>query len=61
MIKDNANAYASNYYEKMKSDPDFVAKRQAYHAEWQKKNKDKWNAYIREWRRKKKAERSENG
>ena len=46
----------NQYYEKMKSDPDFVAKRKAYHAEWQKKNKDKWNAYVREYRRKKKRD-----
>lgn len=60
MIKDNEKAYTNRYYEKMKGDPDFLAKRKAYHAEWQKKNKDKWNAYVREYR-KKRAERSENG
>lgn len=53
MIKDNEKAYANRYYEKMKGDPDFLAKRKAYHAKWQRENKDKWNAYVREYRRKK--------
>ena len=49
------------YHEKLKHNPEVMAKRAAYHAEWQKENKDKWNAYVREYRRKKRAERSENG
>jgi hypothetical protein len=52
--------YFKNYYEtKVKNNPEKKAKISAYHAEWQKKNKDKWNAYRREWRRRKKCVESE--
>lgn len=42
------------YYKKhIKNNPDAVAKRAKYHAEWRKKNKDKWTAYAKEYQRKK--------
>jgi hypothetical protein len=56
---EKVKASAKKAYEKRKNDPDYIARERAYHAEWQRKNKDKWNAYKREWRRKKKE--SENG
>lgn len=52
---DRVKAYAKKQYERKKQDPDYIARERAYHAKWQRENKDKWNAYCREWRRKKKA------
>lgn len=43
------------YYEAHKSDPEYMAKRSAYHAEWQRKNKDILSAYRKERRRKMKG------
>lgn len=52
--KDNAKAY-----EKHKNDPEYKAKRNDAVKRWQKNNRDKWNAYCREYyKRKKLAERS---
>lgn len=31
--------------------------RTAYHNEWQRKNREKYNAYLKAWRAKKKAEK----
>lgn len=45
----------SRYYEKHKDDPEFKAKRADICARWQEKNRDKWNAYQREYRRNRKA------
>lgn len=56
---DKVKRYAKKHYEQMKGNPDYDAKRKAYHAEWQKKNKDKWNAYLREWRKKQKRDCTE--
>jgi hypothetical protein len=52
--------YHKKRYDKVvKHNPEAMAKRAAYHAEWQRQNKDKLNAYQRERRRKKKE--SANG
>ena len=39
------------YYEKIRNNPEEKAKRAEYHAKWQRENKDKWNAYHNEYRR----------
>ena len=39
------------WYEKHKNDPEFIAKRKAYHDKWLNENRDKWNTYNRERRR----------
>lgn len=44
-----------SYYANHKDDPEFKAKRAANHKSWQEKNRDKWNAYHREYRRNRKA------
>lgn len=60
--RESLQEYHKKRYDKVvKHNPEIMAKRAAYHAEWQRQNKDKLNAYQRERRRKKKAERSENG
>ena len=52
--------YCKNYYEtKIKTNPEKMAKRSANHAKWQRENKDKWNAYRNEWRRRKRLAESE--
>ena len=52
--RDNAKAYA-----KHKNDPERMAKRRESTKRWREKNRDKWNAYCREYyNRKKLAERS---
>lgn len=43
--------YCRQYYHDHKDDPEYKAKDYARHLEWQKKNKDKWNAYLREYRK----------
>lgn len=49
--------YAKKYYqEKRKNDPEYKAKQKAYHAEWQRKNKDRLNAQRRDRRKKEKQE-----
>lgn len=60
MITAKQREYNKKYYEeKIKNNPEAKAKRDAYHAEWQRKNKDKWNAYHNEYRRQKKLSKSE--
>ena len=51
------------YYEQnIKTNPEALAKRAEYHAEWQRENKEKWNAYNNEYRRRKKIEsEADNG
>lgn len=44
-----------SYYANHKDDPEFKAKQAANHKSWQEKNRDKWNAYHREYRRNRKA------
>lgn len=43
------------YEERVKNNPEELAKRAEYHAKWQRENKDKWNAYLKEYRQRKKA------
>ena len=43
------------YYAEHKDDPEYKAKRGANYKRWREKNKDKWNAYQREYRRKRKG------
>jgi hypothetical protein len=68
--------YFKNYYEtKVKTNPEKMAKRVATATAWQKKNKgktvdaaakwkrkdkDKWNAYQREWAKRKRLAESED-
>ena len=52
-IKEKRRANSKKYYETHKNDPEYAAKRKAYHAEWQRKNKDRVNEYRRERRKKK--------
>lgn len=53
--------YHKQYYEKIvKTNPEKMTKRAAYHAEWQRKNKDKWNAYRKKRRMQKKLAESES-
>ena len=49
-------AESLEYYHKKKDDPEFKAYRSAYHAKWQRENKDRWNAYNNEYRRKRKEQ-----
>ena len=44
---------SKHYYEKIKNNPEELQKRAEYHAKWKRENKDKWNAYHNEYRRKK--------
>ena len=44
------------YHEVTKNNPEQMAKRNEYHAKWQRENRDKWNAYVREYRRRKRDE-----
>ena len=41
-------------YDKIKNDPEAMAKRKAYHAQWQRDNKDKVKAYNTTYQAKKK-------
>ena len=36
------------YRERHKNDPEYKAKRKAHHQKWLEKNREKWNAYMRE-------------
>lgn len=55
--KSSYTDYYKRYYENVvKSNPEKMAKRAAYHAEWQRKNKDRWQAYRKKRRMQKKAE-----
>lgn len=45
------------YHTKVKNNPEAKAKKAAYHAEWQRKNKEKLNAYRREYRKRKKEQK----
>ena len=48
-----------HYETKVKTNPEKMAKMYADHADWQRKNRDKWNAYQREWQRRKRLAESE--
>ncbi len=53
--KELLNQRAKRYYhEKVKNDPVAKAKRAEYHAKWQRENKEKFNAYHSEYRKRKK-------
>ena len=47
---------AKSYYERHKNDEDFKARIKAAQKRWREKNRDKWNAYYREYRNRKKLE-----
>lgn len=52
--KEKMKQYAKTAYEKhVKNNPEAKAKRAAYHAKWQRENKEKWNAYMKEYRQRK--------
>ena len=44
------------YRERHKNDPEYKAKRKAHHQKWLEKNREKWNAYMRERSQAKKNE-----
>ena len=44
-------ANKSKWYEEHKNDPEYKARRDATTRRWVKKNRDKWNAYQREYKR----------
>ena len=49
-------AFAKEYYHTVaKNDPAAMARRYEYHAEWQRVNKDRFNAYHNEYRRKRRS------
>lgn len=54
--KEKAREYNKRHYDKNKDDPEFKEKRRKNHAEWLARNRDRWNAYVREYRMKKKLE-----
>lgn len=55
--KEYFRRYHKEYYlAKVKDNPEKKAKRAEYHAKWQSENKDKWNAYRRKYRKRKKGE-----
>jgi hypothetical protein len=56
--RDAHRVVCKKYYEKNKNDPEFKAMLRASQAKWLEKNRDKWNAYLREYRKRKKLERS---
>ena len=45
--RDAERARQARYHQAHKDDPEYIAKRQAYHKEWQRANKDKVSAYKR--------------
>lgn len=53
--------YAKEYYANNKDDPEFKRKQAENHAKWRKENREKWNAYRREYYRKKKEALTTNG
>jgi hypothetical protein len=58
MTKEERREYCNqcakkHYYEKVKGNADELSKRAEYHAKWQRENKDRWNAYRNEYRRRK--------
>ena len=55
-MRENAHKY---YHEVIKNNPEALAKRAEYHAKWQRENKDKLNAYHREYRRRKREKTDE--
>ncbi len=58
---EKVKAIGRKQYERRKNDPEYIKKTRAYHAQWQRDNKDKWNAYCREWRKKRReAEMNRN-
>lgn len=48
--------YHKEYYQAHKNDPGYAEKAKAYHAEWQRNNKEHLKEYRREWRKKKRLE-----
>ena len=52
--------YARRYYhEKLKNNPEYIAKDRARHAKWQKENKEHLSAYHKERRKALKAKQME--
>lgn len=47
--------YRKKYYEEHKNDPEFMKRRNASSQRWIEKNREKFNAYQREYRRKRRA------
>ena len=53
--KDVINACNLNYYHTtLKKNAEAMEKRKEYHKEWLEKNRERWNSYNREYRRRKK-------
>ena len=48
--------YNKTYYEKHKNDEEFKKRSRECYKRWREKNRDKWNAYQREQKAKKRAE-----
>lgn len=48
--------YQKQFYNAHKNDPEYIAKAKAYHAEWQRNNKERLKEYRRAWRTKKRLE-----
>lgn len=48
------------YYAEHKDDPEYKAKHNELSKKWVEENRDRWNAYQREYRRKRKAEGDQN-
>lgn len=55
-VRENARLY----YQQIKNDPEYIAKNRAKHAKWQRENKDEFNAYKREYRKRKRLEAKNN-
>jgi hypothetical protein len=53
--REKAREYGKKYYAEHKDDPEYKAKRNANTKRWIAENRDRWNAYRREYRRKRKA------
>ena len=54
--QDEMREYLKKYYEVHKNDPDFKDKQKRWHDKWIENNRDKWNAYCREYRKRKALE-----
>lgn len=53
----NMRQYAKKHYHEVeKNNPEAMAKRAEYHAQWQRDNREKLYAYQREYRKKKRSE-----
>lgn len=51
MTLEKTREYHKRYYEEHKNDPGYKAKQAANHKRWVENNRDRWNAYLKDYRR----------